>query len=354
MILPVVLSGGFGTRLWPLSRKDRPKQFLRLLDKNSLFQDTIMRVANIPDSLPPLFICNEDHRFLIARQLQEIDVVSSAIILEPVGKNTAPAITIAALQAMIHGGDPILLVLPSDHLVANQAAFLASVDKATKYAQAGKLITFGVIPHKPETGYGYIHAGEELADGVQAVDGFVEKPNLEKAKSYLEAGNYYWNGGIFMFRASRFLQEMNQHAPDILTACRKAFKARTSTPDFIRLDKDIFGECRSDSIDYAVMEKTTDACVVPMDVGWSDVGCWSALFEVSNKDDNNNVTVGDVIVDEVHNSYLRSEGRTLAAIGVQDLIVVETKDAVLVAHKDQSQKVKSILTRLEKKLSDLL
>ncbi|MGD9109227.1 MAG: mannose-1-phosphate guanylyltransferase/mannose-6-phosphate isomerase [Gammaproteobacteria bacterium] len=353
MILPVILSGGFGTRLWPLSRKDRPKQFLRLLDKNSLFQDTIMRVANIPNSLPPLFICNEDHRFLIARQLQEIDVTSSAIILEPVGKNTAPAITIAALQAMVNGDDPILLILPSDHLIANQVAFLAAVDKAAKYAQAGKLITFGIVPHKPETGYGYIQAGEKLADGVRVVDSFVEKPTLEKAKNYLEAGNYYWNGGIFMFRASRFLREMNQHAPDILAACCKAFKARVSTPDFIRLDKEIFSECRSDSVDYAVMEKTNDACVVPMDVGWSDVGCWSALFEVSAKDDDNNVKVGDVVIDEVNNSYLRSEGRTLAAIGVQDMIVVETKDAVLVARKDQSQKVKSILERLEKKPSDL-
>ena len=353
MILPVILSGGFGTRLWPLSRKDRPKQFLRLLDKNSLFQDTITRVAKIPDSLSPLFICNEDHRFLIARQLQEIDVVSSAIILEPVGKNTAPAITIAALQAMVDGNDPILLILPSDHLIDNKSAFLSAVEKAKKYAQAGKLITFGIVPHKPETGYGYIQAGEKLADGVQVVDSFVEKPNLAKAKSYLEAGNYYWNGGIFMFRASRFLQEMNQHAPDILAVCRKAFKARASTPDFIRLDKEIFSECRSDSVDYAVMEKTTDACVIPVDVGWSDVGCWSALFEVSKKDDDNNVRVGNVVIDEVHNSYLRSEGRILAAIGVQDVIVVETKDAVLVANKNQSQKVKSILAQLEKKPSDL-
>jgi len=348
MILPVILSGGFGTRLWPLSRKDRPKQFLRLLDKSSLFQDTISRVADIPDSLRPLFICNEGHRFLIARQLQEMNVSSSGIILEPTGKNTAPAITVAALQAIIDGDDPVLLVLPSDHLIVDQAAFFAAVSRAMQYALAGKLITFGIVPHSPEIGYGYIHAGDQLEAGVQLVDNFVEKPDLVTAKKYLHAGNYYWNGGIFMFRASRFLQEIKQYAPDILESCRAAFKLRSSTPDFIRLDQETFGKCRSDSIDYAVMEKTKDAVVVPMDAGWSDLGCWSALFEVGAKDNNNNVKSGNVIVDNVRNSYLRSEGRTLAAIGVEDMIIVETKDAVLVAQKNQSQKVKSILEKLEK------
>jgi mannose-1-phosphate guanylyltransferase len=348
MILPVILSGGFGKRLWPLSHKNRPKQFLRLLDKNSLFQDTIARITEIPDSLPPLLICNEDHRFLIARQLQEMDVASSAIILEPIGKNTAPAITIASLQAMVDGSDPILLVLPSDQLITNRAAFLDAVNKATKYAQDKKLITFGIVPHSPETGYGYIQAGKQLEPGVHIVDSFVEKPNLETAKKYLKAGNYYWNGGIFMFRASRFLREMDKHAPDILVTCRKAFRSRITTPDFIRLDKEIFSECRSDSVDYAVMEKTTDAVVVPMDAGWSDVGCWHALYELGAKNDHGNVEIGKVITDDVKNSYLCSEGRTLAAIGVEDLIIVETKDAVLVVHKDQTQKVKALLEQLEK------
>lgn len=349
MILPIILSGGFGTRLWPLSHRDRPKQFLRLLGKHSLFQDTIARATNIPDVLFPLFICNADHRFLIAKQLQEMDVRSSGIILEPIGKNTAPAITIAALQAMTNGNDPILLVLPSDHLITNKSAFLDAVNKATKYAESGKLITFGIVPHSPKTGYGYIQAGNQLEEGVYEVDNFVEKPNLAKAKKYLSEGNYYWNGGIFMFRTSGFLQEMQQHAPDILRACREAFKTRIVTPDFIHLNKEIFSECRSDSIDYAVMEKTTDAVVVPMDAGWSDVGCWSALFELGAKDDHGNVKIGEIITDEVENSYLRSEGRTLAAIGVRDLVIVETKDAVLVVHKDQTQKVKSLLEQLEKK-----
>jgi len=348
MILPIILSGGSGTRLWPLSRKDRPKQFLRLTHENSLFQDTIDRATKISETLPPLLICNEDHRFLIARQLQEMNVKSSAIILEPIGRNTAPAITIAAMQAMLDGNDPILLVLPSDHLIGDQAAFFAAVDKAKKYAEKGKLITFGIVPHKPETGYGYIQAGEQLEEGVNVVSSFVEKPDIERAKKYLQAGNYYWNGGIFMFRASRFIQEMQKHAPDILEACRRAFKLRTSTPDFIRLDKEIFSECRSDSIDYAVMEKTTDAVVVPMDVGWSDIGCWSVLFEVSEKDKDGNVKLGKVIADDVKNSYLRAEGRALAAIGIEDIIVVETEDAVLVAHKDQTQKVKSLVEQFEK------
>jgi len=349
MILPVILSGGFGTRLWPLSHKDRPKQFLRLLGKHSLFQDTVARITKIPDFLSPLLICNEDHRFLIAKQLQEMDVVSSAIILEPVGKNTAPAITIASLQAMANGEDPILLVLPSDHLIIDKSAFLTAVKKATKYAEAGKLITFGIVPHSPEIGYGYIQAGKQLEESVQEVDNFVEKPDLEKAKKYLKAGNYYWNGGIFMFRASKFLQEMDKHAPDILEVCRKTFKMRVTTPDFIRLDEGTFAGCRSDSIDYAVMEKTDDAVVVPMDVGWSDVGSWMALFELGAKNDCGNVEIGKVITDEVKNSYLRSEGRTLAAIGVRDLIIVETKDAVLVVHKDQTQKVKSLLEKIENK-----
>lgn len=349
MILPVILSGGFGTRLWPLSHKDRPKQFLRLLGKHSLFQDTVARITKIPDSLSPLLICNEDHRFLIAKQLQEMDVRNSGIILEPIGKNTAPAITIAALQAMTNGEDPILLVLPSDHLITDKLAFLDAVNKATKYAESGKLITFGIVPHSPETGYGYIQAGKQLEEGVHKVDHFVEKPDLTKAKEYLKAGNYYWNGGIFMFRASKFLQEMQKHAPDILEICRKTFKLRVITPDFIHLEKETFTGCRSDSIDYAVMEKTDDAVVVPIDVGWSDVGSWAALFELGAKNDRGNVEIGEVITDEVRDSYLRSESRTLAAIGVENLVIVETADAVLVMHKDQAQKVKVLQKQIAKK-----
>lgn len=343
MILPIILSGGFGTRLWPLSHKSRPKQFLQLLNEESLFQQTLQRVAGIPNALNPLLVCNEEHRFLVAAQLQALDVLCSGIILEPVGRNTAPAITIAAIKAMSVGNDPVMLILPSDHLITNQAAFYAAVNEALEYAQNGKLVTFGIVPHSPETGYGYIQAGMQVAaKEIYTVKQFVEKPDLHTAKQYLQAGNYYWNGGIFMFRASQLLREMCKYASDILQSCQIAFQQRQVTPDFIRLDTEAFAACRSESIDYAVMEKTTAAMVVPLNAGWSDVGSWSALYDVSKKDEQRNVIFGEVILDDVQDSYLRSEDRSVAAIGVNNVVIVATKDAVLVTNKDAAQRVKNL------------
>lgn len=343
MILPVILSGGFGTRLWPLSNKNRPKQFLNLLDKNSLFQDTILRIREMKNSLNPLVICNEDHRFLIAAQLQKLDTLCSGIILEPTGRNTAPAITIAALYALENNQDPILLVLPSDHLITNKSAFIEAINTALPYANKGKLITFGVTPNKPETGYGYIQADKSIDQKeIYNVKKFVEKPNLQLAESYLRNGNYFWNSGIFMFRASSLLHEINKHAKDILLDCTESFKKRVACPDFIRLNEEIFTNCRSESIDYAVMEKTSNALVVPMDAGWSDLGTWSALYDASKKDELRNVKIGKVITDDVKNSYLRAENRTIAAIGIENLVIIETKEAVLVANKNDSQKIKDI------------
>jgi len=350
MILPVILSGGSGSRLWPLSRKERPKQFLSLFGEQSLFQDTVKRTVDIALVSKPLVICNQDHRFLVAEQLQELGVESAAIMLEPIGRNTAPAITMTALQAMKGGEDPVLLVLPSDHVIENKKLFYAAVMQAKAYADKGKLITFGIVPKKPETGYGYIKAGGQLdVDSVYLVDQFVEKPDLKRAEAYLAAGNYYWNSGMFMFRASCFLEEIKKHAPDILNACRVAFDDCVFDADFVRLNEKTFGGCRSDSVDYAVMEKTSNAVVVPIDAGWSDVGSWSALFDISQADDNGNVTLGRVLTEDVKNSYLRSDKRLLAAIGVENLIVVETEDAVLIAHKDDCQKVKEMVAQLKSK-----
>jgi mannose-1-phosphate guanylyltransferase/mannose-6-phosphate isomerase len=340
---PVLLSGGSGTRLWPLSREMYPKQFLPLVGDDTMLQATWKRVAPLA-SLPPIVVANETHRFLAAEQLRVLDVSNPAILLEPVGRNTAPAIAAAALQAMAAGGDPLLLVLPSDHVIADAEAFRAAVALAAEAAEQGALVTFGIVPTGAETGFGYIHAAP--GDGVRKVLRFVEKPDATTAQAYLDAGGYYWNSGMFLFRASRYLQELERLRPDILAATRAAFAIATRDGDFTRLDKDAFAACPSESIDYAVMEQTDAAMVLPVDIGWNDVGSWSALWDVAARDADGNAWRGDVIAVDTRNSYAHAR-RLVALVGVDDLIVVETDDAVLVAHKDHVQQVKDVVARLK-------
>jgi mannose-1-phosphate guanylyltransferase/mannose-6-phosphate isomerase len=347
-VQPVLLSGGSGTRLWPLSREMYPKQFLPLAGDDTMLQATWKRVAPLA-SLPPIVVANENHRFLAAEQLRVLGVQAPAIVLEPVGRNTAPAIAAAALQAMVTGDDPLLLVLPSDHVIADADAFRAAIAVASTAAEQGALVTFGIMPTGAETGFGYIQAEANQAapgEGVRKVLRFVEKPDATTAQAYLDAGGYYWNSGMFLFRASRYLQELERLRPDILAATRAAFATAARDGDFIRLDKDAFAACPSESIDYAVMEQTDAAMVLPVDIGWNDVGSWSALWDVAERDGDGNACRGDVITIDSRNSYAHAR-RLVALVGVDDLIVVETDDAVLVAHKDRVQQVKDVVARLK-------
>jgi len=349
MILPVIMSGGNGSRLWPLSRALHPKQFLALLSKQTLLQETINRLA--PGScLDPLIICNHEHRFIVAEQLRENNTAASDIILEPVGRNTAPAITLAALAALAEGEDPLLLVLAADHLIKDVDAFQRAVVDATTFAEQGKLVTFGIVPSHPETGYGYIKEGEKkcLGDAVGFdVDSFVEKPDLSTAQGYLDSGHYLWNSGMFMFKASQYLTEVKKFSPDIFNICQKAFESKRQDLDFTRIDATIFSLCPDDSIDYAVMEQTSAAVVIPLDAGWSDVGSFSSLWEASAKDKQGNVNIGDVITENTSNSYIHSCNKLVTTVGVDNLVIVETKDAVLIANKDQVQDVKTIVDKLK-------
>ncbi|NTV14344.1 MAG: mannose-1-phosphate guanylyltransferase/mannose-6-phosphate isomerase [Desulfobulbaceae bacterium] len=348
-MIPVILAGGSGTRLWPLSRGLYPKQFLPLVEPCTMLQATVARVMEIPGVASPVVICHDEHRFLVREQLAEIEVLPGAIILEPCGRNTAPAAAVAALQGLAGGDDdPILLLLPADHLIRDEAAFRAAVRAGEPLAAAGGLVTFGIVPDRPETGYGYIKEGESVAGGGYRVERFVEKPGAELAREYVDSGNYLWNSGIFMFKASRLLAEMAEHASLILAACRDAFAHRQSDLDFTRLGEAAFRECPSDSLDYAVMEKTAAAIVVPLECGWSDLGSWEALLAVSDRDQCGNAIRGDVLVRDVRDSYLRSESRLVAAIGVSDLIVVETADALLVADSSRSQEVKEMVEQLRR------
>ena len=340
---PVLLSGGSGTRLWPLSREAYPKQFLPLAGDATMLQATWQRVSALADAAP-IVVAGEDHRFLVAEQLRQVGAPTPAILLEPTGRNTAPAIAGAALQAMAGGDDPLLLVLPSDHVVRNDAAFRAAVAAAMPAAEAGRLVTFGIVPDAPETGFGYIQAAP--GDGVRPVLRFVEKPDGATAQAYLEAGGYYWNSGMFLLRASRYLDELQRFRPDIVAAVRAAFAAAARDGDFIRLDKAAFAACPSDSIDYAVMEKTNAAAVLAVDIGWNDVGSWSALWDVSEQDADGNAHHGDVVSIDSRNSYAYAR-RLVALVGVDDLVVVETDDAVLVARKDKVQQVKDVVARLK-------
>ena len=348
LLQPVLLSGGSGTRLWPLSREAYPKQFLPLVGDDTMLQATWKRVAPLA-SLPPIVVANEAHRFLAAEQLRVLGVSTPLILLEPVGRNTAPAIAAAALQAMAGGDDPVLVVLPSDHVIADADAFRAAVAAASVAAGQGALVTFGIVPTAPETGFGYIQAEDSdpgVAGGVRKVQRFVEKPDAATAQAYLDAGGYYWNSGMFVFRASRYLHEIERFRPDILDATRAAFAAARRDGDFVRLDSDAFAACPSESIDYAVMEKTDAAMVLPVDIGWNDVGSWSALWDVAARDGDGNAYRGDVIAVDSRNSYAHAR-RLVALVGVDDLIVVETDDAVLVAHKDRVQQVKDVVAQLK-------
>ena len=340
---PVLLSGGSGTRLWPLSREAYPKQFLPLAGDDTMVQATWRRVEALAD-LAPIVVANEEHRFLVAEQLRQVGAPVPAILLEPVGRNTAPAIAAAALQAMAGGADPLLLVLPSDHVVRDVAGFQRAVREASSAAEAGALVTFGIVPDAPETGFGYIQA--EAGDGLRQVLRFVEKPDAATARSYLDAGGYYWNSGMFLFRASRYLEELARFRPDIVDAVRAAHATARHDGDFVRLDKDAFSACPSDSIDYAVMEKTADAMVLPVDIGWNDVGSWSALWDVAERDADGNAHHGDVIAVDSRNSYAYAQ-RLVALVGLDDIVVVETDDAVLVARKDKVQEVKQVVARLK-------
>ncbi|MFW0755445.1 mannose-1-phosphate guanylyltransferase/mannose-6-phosphate isomerase [Pseudomonas sp. H11T01] len=347
MIFPVIIAGGNGSRLWPLSRQLNPKQFLPLADTElSMLQATILRLRGLDAALPRL-ICNEQHRFLAAEQLRQLDMEQASILLEPVGRNTAPAIALAALQACSEAQDPILLVLAADHLIQDVPAFHASIQAARPLAADGKLVTFGIVPNGPETGYGYIEKGEAVGTGGFAVNRFVEKPDLATARDYLASGNFFWNSGMFMFRASRYLQELERFQPKILAACRAALEGGAQDMHFTRVDHNAFAACPEDSIDYAVMEKTADAVMVPLDAGWSDIGSWSALWDVSPKDAEGNVFKGDVLSQATRNSYVHADSRLVTTVGVEDLVIVETKDAILVAHKDRVQDVKKLVEQIK-------
>jgi mannose-1-phosphate guanylyltransferase/mannose-6-phosphate isomerase len=346
MIIPVILSGGTGSRLWPLSRELYPKQLLPLVTSQTMLQNTVLRTAGIPEMMDPVLVCNDEHRFMIAEQMQQLKITPAAIILEPVGRNTAPAAAVAALHALTMAEDPLLLILPADHVIADVAAFHRAIEMVTPAAAAGKLTTFGVCPTAPETGYGYIKAKNTNGDSVLDVDGFVEKPDMDTAKRYVASGDYFWNSGMFMFSARRYLAELEKFSPDILSSCRDVYANAVVDTDFIRLEKNRFAACPSDSIDYAVMEKTSDAVVCPLNAGWCDVGSWSALYDIGRSDENGNVLKGDVCLHDTKNCYIYADDRLVAAVGLEDLIIVETADAVLVARRDRVQDVKSIVSRL--------
>ena len=343
-MIPVILSGGSGTRLWPLSREAFPKQFLNLLGECSMLQATWERVAPLATGAP-IVVAGEDHRFMVAEQLREAGCEGATILLEPVARNTAPAIAVAALEAMLDGDDPLLLVLPSDHVIVDAPAFRLAVEAAAVAAQQGELVTFGIVPTGPETGYGYIKAA--AGEGVRRVERFVEKPDATTAAGYVASGDYVWNSGMFLFRASVYLAELERFHPDMLAACRQALANARRDADFVRLSKDAFAASPSDSIDYAVMEKTSHAAVLPIDAGWNDVGSWSALWQVAEQDGDGNAHHGDVIARDCRNTLAWGDGRLVALLGLEDVVVVDTADAVLVAHKDKVQDVKEIVATLK-------
>jgi mannose-1-phosphate guanylyltransferase / mannose-6-phosphate isomerase len=348
-IYPVILSGGAGTRLWPLSRAMLPKQLLALVSDKTMLQDTILRLKGWPDLQPPLLVCGNEHRFLVAEQLREIGAEPLGIVLEPVGRNTAPAVAAAANFLLAIDPDAVMLVLPADHVIENIAAFHGAVVRAARMVKEGALATFGIVPQSPETGYGYIKRGTLVqgSDDCYSVDGFVEKPNRATAQAFVDEGGHYWNSGMFMFHADRYLSELAELQPAMARACEAAVRLGYRDLDFCRLEEAAFTACASNSIDYAVMEHTRLAVVVPAAIGWSDVGSWAALSEVTASDANGNVERGDVHLDGVTNSLVRAESRFVAVVGVRDLVVVETADAVLVAHKDQVQRVKQIVDHLK-------
>lgn len=346
-IVPVILSGGSGTRLWPLSRAVLPKQLLPLVSENTMLQETLLRLSSWAEIESPIVVCGNDHRFLVAEQLRQVGLSPEAIVLEPIARNTAPAIAAAAL--ILKDKEALILVLPADHVITDVAAFEAAVRRASVAANQDKLTTFGIEPTHPETGYGYIQSGEHLAatEGCYQVARFVEKPDADTAKQYLDAGNFYWNSGMFLFKPATFIAELKKYAPDMLDAVTNAVENSYKDLDFVRLHEASFAQSPSDSIDYAVMEKTQLAAVVPANMGWNDVGSWTALKEVQSNDESGNAIRGDVYLKNVKNTLVRAEHRFVAAVGVEDLVIVETGDAILVAHRDCAQDVKNIVDHLK-------
>ena len=346
-IIPVILSGGSGTRLWPLSRKQYPKQYLPLVGDNTMLQETILHLNGLDNLADPIIVCNADHRFLVAEQCQQVDIKNPTILLEPIGRNTAPAIAAAALQSLKVTDDAVLLVLSADHVIQDVGAFHQAINIASQQAQAGKLATFGIVPTDANTGYGYIKSSEDSNDGAHKVEEFVEKPDLKTAESYLEQGNYLWNSGMFMFKATTLINELTVHSLDIVNSVSDAVNNAAQDLDFIRLDKQAFESSPSDSIDYALMERSDNVVVVPLDAQWNDIGSWSALYDIGTKDSNGNVIQGDVITQDTTNTYINANHHMVATIGVNNLIVVDTPDATFIATKDKSQEIKSIITRLQ-------
>ncbi|MEE8058177.1 MAG: mannose-1-phosphate guanylyltransferase/mannose-6-phosphate isomerase [Pseudomonadales bacterium] len=352
MLIPVLLSGGVGSRLWPLSRELNPKQFLPLAGELSLLEQTVKRAKALPGIGDPIIVCNDEHRFLVAEQLRSLHVQAEAIILEPVGRNTAPAVAVAALQAVKIDPLAVLLVLPADHVIRDVDAFSDAVALGLAQAQNGKLVTFGIVPESPETGYGYIRRAKQEVAGCFPIEEFVEKPSLDIATQYVDSGDYYWNSGMFLLGAQTYLDEIKGFNPQMLAAVEASVNSAHKDLDFIRLGEEEFKACPSNSIDYAVMEKTDNGMVVPLSCGWSDVGSWSSLWDVDNKDQNGNVIKGDVISHGANNSYIYSSSRLVTALGIDNLVVVETADAILVANKDTVQDVKSIVTQLKEQQRD--
>ena len=351
-LVPVILCGGTGTRLWPLSRASYPKQYWPLAGtgEDTLLQQTQQRLKGLPGLGAPLLICNEDHRFIVAEQLRQIGVEPQAILLEPIGRNTAPAVAVAALQATAHGEDPLLLVLAADHVIRDAATFRATVAAGMAAAEAGQLVTFGIVPTAPETGYGYIEAAHSLlgANAPVPIARFVEKPDRATAEQFLATGRFTWNSGMFLFKASAILAELERLAPEVVSACRSSLEHDSADLDFLRLEREAFASCPSVALDVAVMERTDRGAVLPLEAGWSDVGSWSALWETADQDSDGNVLRGRVISEGSSNCYLRSEHRLVVGLGVEDLVVVETDDVVLVAHRDRAQDVKAIVGLLER------
>ena len=346
-LIPVILSGGAGTRLWPLSREMFPKQLLALASKRTMLQETAARLAGIAGVTAPIIVCNESHRFTVAEQIRELGAEASGILLEPVGRNTAPAVALAALHAMKQGADAILIVVPADHVIREARAFQQAAEVAAGLAKNGKLVTFGILAHAPETGYGYIRRGEGEGPAYPVAQ-FIEKPSLDVALQFVASRDYYWNSGMFVFKASRYLDELARFAPDILEASKAAYESAKADLDFVRIDKAAFEKCRADSIDYAVMEKTRDAVMLPLDAGWSDVGSWASLFDALPSDEEGNVLQGDVLVHDTHDCYVHSTSRLVTAVGMDDHVIVETKDAVLVAPKERVQDVKELVAKMKK------
>lgn len=346
MITPVIMAGGAGTRLWPLSRQLNPKQFLKLFGNATMFRQTLDRLEGLP-CREPVVVCSEEHRFLAAEQLREAGHNSASIILEPEPKNTAPAIALSAFHALAREDDPLLLVLPADHVITIPEAFRSAVQKAVPEAESGRLVTFGIVPTRPETGYGYIRKGEERSKDIYAIASFTEKPDSETAERYLETGEYLWNSGMFLFRAKTYLEELEHHAPEIFAACRKAMDAPSKDLDFLRIKGEEFAQCPGISIDYAVMEKTELASVVPLDAGWSDIGSWNSLWEACEKDAAGNTLQGDIKTISAENCLIRADHRLVTALGVKELVIVETKDAVLVASRNQVQRIKELVEEIK-------